>query len=101
MIVISQKSVTAKSISDGLLSISIHAVFLLADGRPLYTARRLPASVKNNPIWSLVVSMDQTASRGAFSSEPQACVLADRGTQQAHTDGGMPELLLKSPASSP
>lgn len=57
--------------------------------------------INNNPMWSLVVSMDPTASRGAFSCEPQACALADRGTQQAHTDGGMPELLLKSPASSP
>ena len=31
----------------------------------------------------------------------QQCVLADRETQQAHTDRGMPELLLKSPASPP
>lgn len=58
-------------------------------------------SINNKPTWFLVVSMDLTASRAAFSSELQACVLADRGTQQAHTNGGMPELLLKSPASSP
>lgn len=44
-----------------------------------------------------VARTDRTASK----REQRAARMCVRGTRQAHTDGDMPELLLKSPASSP